>query len=73
MSVSELKLQSIEEEFGEDLKADDEIKGAAVVFAGGDREYVKVCADHAGLNSFYKEGRLYVDIREDTGLFFIFK
>ncbi len=60
-------------EFGVDIETSSEIKSAAVVFAGGDKSYVKVCADSAGLNNFYKEDKLFVDLRGSVGLFYIFK
>lgn len=45
-------------EFGVDIEANDEINGVAIVLTGGDKAYVKVCADSAGLNSFYKDDKL---------------
>ena len=45
----------------------------AIVYAGGDKEYIQEKAAAEGLSFFYKDEKLYVDARDMTGVFFIFE
>jgi len=44
-----------------------------IVYAGGDKEYIQEKAIAEGLDFFQKAGKLYVDARDMTGVFFIFE
>lgn len=60
-------------EFGVEPRATQHFPAVAATFGGCDLEYVEEAAADAGLASFTKNGKLYVDTREELGIFCIFE
>lgn len=60
-------------EFGTEPRATQHFPAVAATFCGCDLEYVQEAADDAGLASFTKDGKLYVDTRKELGIFCIFE
>ncbi|MCQ2555345.1 MAG: hypothetical protein MJ171_06805, partial [Clostridia bacterium] len=64
---------SYEEEFGVACPEAGHFPVCAVTFSGAVFNYIEEQSDDWGYNHFRKDGKLYVDMRNDLGLFFIFE
>lgn len=75
-NIGEVKLVDAEAyraEFGAEPRDTQHFPAVAATFGGCDLEYVAEAAEDAGLNSFAKDGKLYVDTRKELGIFCIFE
>lgn len=62
-----------EDEFGVSCPQSGHFPGVAVTFTGAVFDYIEAQADEWGYNHFRRNEKLYVDMRQDLGMFLLFK